>query len=93
MWEDLVSYDSANEFAQPGTLSIRFGLDFSGSLVGLPGTLLDEQAQVKEGCARRNPRANSLLVRGKGGVSSRPDGLLPLDSTTPVRSSSGDPSR
>jgi filamentous hemagglutinin family protein len=74
-----IRYDSANQSAQPGTLSIRSGVDFAGSLLGLPGGLIEEESRVREGCARRNPHANSFVVRGKGGVSRRPDGLLTVD--------------
>lgn len=74
---------SRNPMAQPGTISIRSGVDFAGSLVGLPGELLSGETELRQGCARRNPRANSFALRGKGGVSPRPDSLFLIYSPLP----------
>ena len=69
---------SQNLAAQPGTISISSGVEFANSLSALPITPLQETSKIREGCARKNPRANSLIVRGKGGVAARPDAFLPL---------------
>jgi filamentous hemagglutinin family protein len=69
---------SQNLAAQPGTVSISSGVEFANVLSVLPIAPLQETSKIREGCARRNPRANSLIVRGKGGVAARPDAFLPL---------------
>jgi hypothetical protein len=69
---------SENQSAQPGTVSIRSSLDFARGLAAPSSGLVDDSHQVLEGCARKNPRANSLIVRGKGGVAVNPDFLLPI---------------
>jgi large exoprotein involved in heme utilization and adhesion len=69
---------SQNLAAQPGTISISSGVEFANVLSVLPIALLQETSKIREGCARKNPRANSLIVRGKGGVAGRPDAFLPL---------------
>jgi hypothetical protein len=53
-------------------------LDLANVLSALPVDPLQEGNKVREGCARKNPRANSLIVRGKGGVAARPDAFLPV---------------
>jgi hypothetical protein len=68
---------SENPLAQQGSVSIRSSLDFAGSLTAPSGGLADDSHRVLEGCARKNPRANSLMVRGKGGVAVNPDFLFP----------------
>jgi large exoprotein involved in heme utilization and adhesion len=69
---------SENLAAQPGTVSISSGVEFANSLSALPISPLQESGKIREGCARKNPRANSLIVRGKGGAAARPDTFLPL---------------
>jgi len=69
---------SQNLAAQPGTISINSGVDFANVLSVLPIAPLQETGKIREGCARKNPRANSLIVRGRGGVADRPDAFLPL---------------
>ena len=69
---------SYNPSAQPGTVSIMSGVDFANSLSALQVAPLHEGSKIREGCARKNPRANSLIVRGKGGVADRPDAFLPV---------------
>jgi large exoprotein involved in heme utilization and adhesion len=69
---------SQNLAAQPGTISISSGVEFANVLSVLPIAPLQETSKIREGCARKNPRANSLIVRGKGGVAARPDAFLPL---------------
>ena len=69
---------SQNLAAQPGTISISSGVEFANVLSVLPIAPLQETSKIREGCARKNPRANSLIVRGKGGVAVRPDAFLPL---------------
>jgi hypothetical protein len=69
---------SQNLAAQPGTVSISSGVEFANVLSVLPIAPLQETSKIREGCARKNPRANSLIVRGKGGVAARPDAFLPL---------------
>ena len=61
----------------PGVQALD-GVDFANSLSDLPIAPLQETSKIREGCARKNPRANSLIVRGKGGVAARPDAFLPL---------------
>jgi large exoprotein involved in heme utilization and adhesion len=73
-----IRFDSQNQSAQPGTLSIRSAVDFGASLASLTTGLVTSQEQMREGCERRNPQANSLMVRGKGGMGVRPDGFIPV---------------
>ena len=75
--EEAMIYDSQNQSAQPGTLSILSGINFANSLSALPSGLLTERYELRDGCARKNPQANSLIVRGKGGAAARPDAFLP----------------
>ncbi len=69
---------SENRSAQQGTVEIRSGMDFASSLAGLPSGLMSATSQLRDGCARKNPRANSFILRGKGGVAARPDNFLPV---------------
>ncbi len=78
MGNSLITAISYNPSAQPGTVSIQSAVDFANSLSALPIAPLQEGSKIREGCARRNPRANSLIVRGKGGVAARPDSFLPV---------------
>jgi hypothetical protein len=73
-----ITADSQNQSAQPGTISINSAVDFANVLSALPVSPLQEGSRIREGCARKNPRANSLIVRGKGGVAARPDAFLPV---------------
>ncbi len=72
-----ITADSQNQSAQPGTVSIRSGTDFAGSLVGLPDGMVSEREKLREGCARKNPKANSFVLRGAGGLPLMPDSLCP----------------
>jgi hypothetical protein len=75
---------SENQSAQQGTVAIRSGIDFANSLTALPSSLLTERNGLREGCARENPNANSLILRGKGGTAERPDGFLPAFDLRPA---------
>ena len=83
LWGSRITARSENRSAQPGTVAIRSGLDWAGSLLGLPGGLVTAGSEVREGCARRNPQANSLMVRGQGGLPPRPDSFLNFHDTNP----------
>ena len=77
MLSSSVSAKTQNPAEAQGVVVIRFGADFVNSLGLLPANLVEAASQIREGCARKNPRANSLIVRGRGGLSLMPDSFLP----------------
>ncbi len=77
MLRSKVDAKTQNPAETQGVVVIRFGADFVNSLGLLPANLLEAATQIREGCARKNPQANSLIVRGRGGLSLMPDSFLP----------------
>lgn len=72
-----IEFDSQNEFARSGSFRLNTSFDLVSGLEALNGEMTSDAMEVREGCSRRNPRANSLMVRGKGGVPNAAAGLLP----------------
>jgi hypothetical protein len=62
-----------------GTVQIEAStVDLSGVLVGLPGTLLDAESQLRPYCGvKLSGGISSFLVVGRGGVALQPDGVSP----------------
>lgn len=68
-----INVESQNSAAFSGSLVVDSVLDLASSWVVLPGEVWSQAVEVREGCVRRNPRSNSLLSRGKGGLAATPD--------------------
>lgn len=71
--------DASAPFGLPGTVTVSApNVDLSGSLIGLPGGLLDAEALLRPDCAVRFAGSHSsFLVLGRGGVPWEPGGLAP----------------
>ncbi len=86
---------SENQAAAPGTIAIRSGVDFANVVARLPDDRIRLDQTVRDGCARRHPLGNSLIVRGRGGMGPRPDAFLPdrdaLSADEPGRDTDPDP--
>jgi len=71
--------DASAPFGLPGTVSVSAPeVDLSGSLVGLPGSMLDVESQLRPDCAvRLTGGMSSFVVLGRGGLPLQPGGFLP----------------
>lgn len=72
-----IEFDTQNQSARTGSFRLNTTWDLVGGLKALDGEMTTEDMEVRDGCLRRNPRANSLLVRGKGGIPTSAAGLFP----------------
>jgi large exoprotein involved in heme utilization and adhesion len=72
-------FDVTTPSGIPGTVTVTApNVDLSGSLVVLPSSLLDAQAQLQEQCARRfSGGISSFIGVGRGGMLVEQGGLLP----------------
>jgi hypothetical protein len=77
--------DASAPFGLPGTVSISAPqVDLSGSLVGLPGNLLDAASQLRADCAvRLVGDVSSFIVLGRGGLPVAPGGFVPSGMVLP----------
>jgi len=71
--------DASAPFGLPGTVRVTApDVDLSGSLIGLPGNLLDAASQMRPDCAvRLTGGASSFVILGRGGLPLEPGGFLP----------------
>ncbi len=71
--------DASAPFGLPGTVVVSAPeVDLSGSLIDLPGGLLDAEAQLRPDCAvRLSGNISSFIVLGRGGLPLQPGGFLP----------------
>ena len=71
--------DASAPFGLPGTVSVSApDLDLSGSLVGLPGNLLDVENQLRPDCrVRLAEKMSSFIMLGRGGLPIEPGGFVP----------------
>ena len=71
--------DASAPFGLPGTVSVSApDVDLSGSLIGLPSTLLGIETQLRPDCAvRLTADFSSLVVLGRGGLPLQPGGFVP----------------
>jgi filamentous hemagglutinin family protein len=71
--------DASAPFGLPGTVSVSAPqVDLSGSLIGLPGNLLDAASQLRPDCAvRLAGDVSSFIVLGRGGLPLAPGGFVP----------------
>jgi hypothetical protein len=71
--------DATAPFGLPGTVSVSAPeVDLSGSLIGLPGNLLDAESQLRPDCGvRLTENISSFVVLGRGGLPLEPGGFLP----------------
>ena len=71
--------DASAPFGLPGTVSVTApDLDLSGSLIGLPGNLLDVESQLRPDCrVRLVGNASSFIMLGRGGLPLAPGGFVP----------------
>jgi hypothetical protein len=74
--------DASAPFGLPGTVSVSAPeVDLSGSLIGLPGNLLDAESLLRPDCAvRLLGNVSSFVVLGRGGLPLAPGGFLPSGS-------------
>jgi filamentous hemagglutinin family protein len=74
--------DASAPFGLPGTVSVTApDLDLSGSLIGLPGNLLDVENQLRPDCrVRLVGDISSFIVLGRGGLPIEPGGFVPSGS-------------
>jgi filamentous hemagglutinin family protein len=71
--------DASAPFGLPGTVSVTApDLDLSGSLIGLPGNLLDVDNQLRPDCrVRLAEKMSSFIMLGRGGLPIEPGGFVP----------------
>jgi hypothetical protein len=71
--------DASAPFGLPGTVSVSAPeVDLSGSLIGLPSTLLGVETQLRPDCAvRLTDDFSSFVVLGRGGLPLQPGGFVP----------------
>jgi hypothetical protein len=71
--------DASAPFGLPGTVSVTApDLDLSGSLIGLPGSLLDLESQLRPDCrVRVVGGTSSFIMLGRGGLPIEPGGFVP----------------
>jgi len=71
--------DASAPFGLPGTVKVTApDVDLSGSLIGLPGNLLDAASQMRPDCAvRLTGGVSSFVILGRGGLPLEPGGFLP----------------
>jgi hypothetical protein len=70
--------DASAPFGLPGTVSVSAPeVDLSGSLVGLPSSLLGIETQLRPDCAvRETENFSSFVVLGRGGLPPVPGGFV-----------------
>ncbi len=71
--------DASAPFGLPGTVRVTApDLDLSGSLIGLPGGLLDVESQLRPDCrVRLAGETSSFIMLGRGGLPLTPGGFVP----------------
>jgi filamentous hemagglutinin family protein len=71
--------DASAPFGLPGTVSVSApDVDLSGSLIGLPGSLLGAETQLRPDCGVRLAESiSSFIVLGRGGLPFEPGGFVP----------------
>jgi filamentous hemagglutinin family protein len=71
--------DASAPFGLPGTVKVTApDVDLSGSLIGLPGNLLDAESQLRPDCSvRLTGNASSFVILGRGGLPPEPGGFVP----------------
>ncbi len=71
--------DASAPFGLPGTVSVTApDLDLSGSLIGLPSTVLDVENQLRLDCrVRLAEKMSSFIMLGRGGLPIEPGGFVP----------------
>ena len=71
--------DASAPFGLPGTVQVSApDADLSGSLIGLPGNLLEVESQLRPDCAVRSIEGiSSFVVLGRGGLPLQPGGFVP----------------
>jgi large exoprotein involved in heme utilization and adhesion len=74
--------DASAPFGLPGTVSVTAPeLDLSGSLIGLPGNLLDVESELRPDCrVRLAEKMSSFIMLGRGGLPIEPGGFVPSSS-------------
>jgi hypothetical protein len=76
---------SAVRLARDGQRPRPRKVDLSGSLIGLPGSLLDAGAQLRPDCGvRLFGNVSSFIVLGRGGLPVAPGGFVPSETAVPV---------
>jgi filamentous hemagglutinin family protein len=75
--------DASAPFGLPGTVSVTAPeVDLSGSLVGLPDSLLGAETRLRPDCGVRLTEAiSSFIVLGRGGLPIEPGGFVPSTAT------------
>ncbi len=71
--------DASAPFGLPGTVKVTApDVDLSGSVIGLPGNLLDAESQLRPDCSvRLTGSASSFVILGRGGLPPEPGGFVP----------------
>jgi large exoprotein involved in heme utilization and adhesion len=71
--------DASAPFGLPGTVEVSAPeVDLSGSLIALPGNLLNVESQLRPDCAvRLTGDVSSFVVLGRGGLPLAPGGFVP----------------
>jgi len=71
--------DASAPFGLPGTVSVSAPeVDLSGSLIGLPDSLLDADTQLRPDCGVRLVEdISSFIILGQGGLPFEPGGFVP----------------
>jgi filamentous hemagglutinin family protein len=78
--------DASAPFGLPGTVQVSApDADLRGSLLGLPGNLLDVESQLRPDCAVRSTEGiSSFVVLGRGGLPLQPGGFVPRGIASPL---------
>lgn len=78
--------DASAPFGLPGTVSVSApNVDLSGSLIGLPETLLGIETQLRPDCGvRLTGDISSFIVLGRGGLPIQPGGFVPSGLVPPL---------
>jgi len=78
--------DASAPFGLPGTVTVSAPeIDLSGSLVGLPGNLLDAESQLRPDCAvRLSDDVSTFILLGRGGLPIEPGGFVPSGTVPPA---------
>ena len=71
--------DASAPFGLAGAVKVTApDLDLSGSLIALPGSLLDAESQMRPDCAvRTSGDISSFVILGRGGLPLEPGGFIP----------------
>lgn len=77
--------DASAPFGLPGTVNVSAPqVDLSGSLVELPGNLVDVESLLRPDCAvRLSDDVSTFLLLGRGGLPIEPGGFVPSSTVPP----------